>query len=829
MPLKRGIIHREMIGLQRFAGLLAAALLLRAMASPAAESATPPVLTKAAQIRQLSTEQAARHYPVRLRGVVTFFDQSRFYRFIQDDTAGIYLFPADVLNNPALATGELVEIEGETNPGEYAPTVTPTKVTLLGQGVFPAAAPVTFEDLASGREDSQFVAVQGIVRSVSRESATNYYSIEVATGGGRLTALALQLPVENAENLVDSTVRIRGVCVSQFNLQRQLFDLRLLVPHPGDIEIETPAPADPFGVPKRSIEQLLQFAPSGSYGHRVKVEGTVVYRHEPRMLYIQDQKEGLYVDTEQAGPLLPGEQVEVLGFPSRGEYTPMLQDAVFRKTNSGPVPMPETVTVDQALSGTNDCRLVRIVATVLDRTRYGSEPFLILQAGNYIFTAYMARSTPGVEFAYLKNGSEVALTGVCLIEPGTDWHPGADWRAKSFRILLRSAGDIEVLRAPPWWTLEKMLWAVGCLIVLVLIAMAWVGILRRRVRKQTQIIRQKLEAEATMRRRYADLFENANDMVFTSDLAGRITSINATGETLLQQARDEILSRNLLDFIAAEQRAAADRWLREVTHNGSEAPTAEWDFVNPAGHRLRLEISARMVGQHEIEGIGRDITERNRLEKEILEISTREQRRIGHDLHDGVCQQLAGIAYRLDILSDDLEEKGLGQAAEADRIGRLINDAVTQTRGIARGLFPVRLETEGLVAALEELAVNASNLFKVTCRFVCEQAPPEIEQPAAIHLYYLVQDAVVNAARHAPGALVIITLRQDEDRMVLTVADNGPGFRLDGAPRSGMGIRIMRYRARVIGATLDLKSEPGKGTQLTCMFYPAPKPAPKQG
>lgn len=818
-----------MIGLRRFTGLLAIAFLLCPAVVPAAESTPPPVLTKAAQIRQLSPDQAARHYRVRLRGVLTFFDQSRFYRFLQDDTAGIYLFPADVLNNPALATGELVEIEGETNPGEYAPTVTPTKVTMLGAGVFPAATPVTYEDLASGREDSQFIAVQGIVRAVNRETATNYYTIDVATGGGRLTALALQLPVERAASLVDSLVRIRGVCISQFNLQRQFFDLRLLVPHPGDIEIETPAPAEPFDVPKRSIEQLLQFAPSGAFGHRVKVEGTVIYRREPRMLYIQDQKEGLYVDTEQAGPLLPGEQVEVLGFPSRGEYTPMLQNAIFRKMSSGPVPVPDTVTVDQALRGTNDCRLVHIVATVLDRTRYGTEPFLILQAGNnFIFTAYMARSNPGVEFAYLKNGSEVALTGVCLIDPGTDWHPGTDWRAKSFRILLRSAGDILVLREPPWWTLEKMLWAVGCLVALVLVALAWVGILRRRVHKQTQIIRQKLDAEATMRRRYADLFENANDMVFTSDLAGRITSINATGETLLQQARDEILKHNLLDFIATEQRAAADRWLREVT-NGSEAPTAEWDFMNPAGQRLRLEISARMVGKHEIEGIGRDITERNRLEKEILEISTREQQRIGHDLHDGVCQQLAGIAYRLDILSDDLEEKGLGQSAEADRIGRLITDTVNQTRGIARGLFPVRLETEGLVAALEELAVNAGNLFKLTCRFVCEQAPPEIEQTAAIHLYYIVQEAVVNAARHAQGALVVITLRQDQDRMVLMVGDNGPGFRLDGAPRTGMGIRIMRYRARVIGATLDLKSEPGKGTQLTCMFYPAPKPAPKQG
>ena len=124
----------------------------------------------------------------------------------------------------------------------------------------------------------------------------------------------------------------------------------------------------------------------------------------------------------------------------------------------------------------------------------------------------------------------------------------------------------------------------------------------------------------------------------------------------------------------------------------AELPPAEWDFVNAAGQRVKLEISTRMVEQGgkqvEVEGIARDITERKRLEREILEASNREQRRIGHDLHDGVCQQLAAINYRMDVLADQLQEKGDAASVEAEKIGQLINDTITQTRGVARGLVP---------------------------------------------------------------------------------------------------------------------------------------------
>ncbi|MDB6111384.1 MAG: sensor signal transduction histidine kinase [Pedosphaera sp.] len=802
-------------------GILALVLFAGGFSGRAQDRALEELRT-AKQIRQLTAEQATQHYPVHIQGVLTFFDQSQFFRFIQDNTAGIYFYLDDPANNLALASGQLVEIEGETNPGEYAPVVTPRKIKILGAGNFPVPKPVSFERLASGQEDSQFVEIHGIVRSVRLDEQTKYYSLEIATGGGRFTALAGKLPLARSDDLVDSTIRIRGVGVTRFNQQRQLFDIRLLVPRPEDLVIETPAPGDPFAIPVQSLEKLLQFTPQGAYGHRVKVAGTVIYRQDDDTLYIQDGKEGLYVTTRQAGPLPVGSQVEVLGFPAKGEYTPMMQDAVFRGIGPGPVPDPVRVTADEALKGVHDCRLVQIEAKVLDRARHSREQFLVLESGGFIFHAYLQRKGAGTDFAYLQNGSKVRVTGVCLIETGSGWHAGADWRAKSFRILLRSAGDIFVLQQPPWWNLQKLFWAVTILGLIVLGASIWVAVLRRRVHKQTKIIRQKLQVEAALKERYENLFENANDMVFTHDLLGRITSINKAGEQLLQRNRAEILSRNLVEFVTEEQRGAAEQWLGQVV-KGAELPPGEWNLLNAAGQRIRLEISTRMVASAgkvaEVEGIARDVTERKRLESEILEISTREQRRIGHDLHDGVCQQLAAIAYRLDILSDQLGEKGVPESAEADWIGGLIHEAISQTRGAARGLYPVRLEEDGLVSALEELAANTASLFNLRCRFFCENPPPIMENEVSLHLYYIVQEAVINAAKHGQATDLDISLARTDDRFVLEVRDNGVGFHWPDAKPTGMGLGIMRYRARVIGATLDLKSQLGQGTQVSCVFY----------
>jgi PAS domain S-box-containing protein len=332
-----------------------------------------------------------------------------------------------------------------------------------------------------------------------------------------------------------------------------------------------------------------------------------------------------------------------------------------------------------------------------------------------------------------------------------------------------------------------------------------------------------LQVEATLKERYLDLFENANDMVFTHDLSGRITSMNKAGERLLQCSRESVISRNLVDLIAEDQKAVARQWLEQVV-KGNDLPTGEWDFINAVGNRVKLEISSRLIEQNgrsvEVEGVARDITERRRLERELLEISNREQRRIGHDLHDGVCQQLASIAYLVDILGDKLGEKNAAESVDAEKIGSLINTATMQARSVARGLFPVRLEENGLDSAIEEFAAGTSNWFKIKCDFICDCVLPAVDNEVALHIYYIAQEATLNAIRHGKASSVKITLVPQDSHYKITIQDNGCGFKDLGASVTGMGIRIMRYRAKVIGANLDLQSQPGHGSLLSCVFNP---------
>ena len=465
-----------------------------------AEPARVEELRTVAAIRQLSVAQTRQNIPVRLKGVITFFDERLYSYFMQDETAGIYLqFPTNGAT-PSFFSGQLVEVTGTSSPGEYAPVVMAASVVAVGQAPLPKPKPATYERLASGAEDSQFIEISGIVRSAQLQEDSQYYLIELATGGGRLHVYARGLPVKKTEEFWDSVVRVRGVCSTKFNHQRQLFAIRVMVPRAEDLEVIIPSPTDPFGIAARPIGSLLQFAPQQPYGHRVKIAGTVIYHLTGQTLFLQDGGQGVEIQTAQQTPLQLGDRVEVLGFVSQGEYTPLLQDAVYRKISSGPAPVPAALTPDEALKGNYDCHLVQVAARVLDRARHGAEQDLILQDGRFVFHAYLKRNDNEDAFAGLANGSRVAVTGVCRIDPG-EWQAGEAWRAKAFSLQLRSAADVALLSAPPWWTLRKVLWMAAGLGFATLAAFIWVAVLHRQVAERTRQLEIQIQGRQEAERR----------------------------------------------------------------------------------------------------------------------------------------------------------------------------------------------------------------------------------------------------------------------------------------------------------------------------------------
>jgi signal transduction histidine kinase len=504
-------------------------------------------LTTAAAVRELTVEQAQQPMRVHLRGVVTFFNENLYKRFIQDDTAGIYLQAST--NTPPLIPGQVVDVEGVSSPGEYAPIVVPEKVRVVGHAALPVPTPVTYEQIASGQEDSQFVEITGVVRSVESLETSQYHLIEIATGGGRLSVYAWELPVKQPGELLDSTVRVRGVCSTQFNHQRQLFAIRLMVPRPEDFAIEIPAPENPFAIAARPIGSLLRFAPQEAFGHPVKVAGTVIYFEPGVKLFLQEGENGVEVQTKQGDALQLGDRVEALGFVSQGTYTPVLQDAVYRKISSSQPVQPSQVTVDEALKGNQDCQLIHITAKLLDRALHGSEGYLILQNGDFIFHAYLKQAEGSDAFVGLENGSRVAVTGVCQIDPG-EWEAGDTWRAKGFSIELRSADDVVLLKLPPWWTLRKVFWMAGALGIAALAAFGWVAVLHREVTERSRQLeiqiqeRQRVERRREIEQERARIAQDLHD-----DIGASLTQIALLSELAQNDFEKPLQAKEHLDQI----------------------------------------------------------------------------------------------------------------------------------------------------------------------------------------------------------------------------------------------------------------------------------------
>jgi signal transduction histidine kinase len=230
----------------------------------------------------------------------------------------------------------------------------------------------------------------------------------------------------------------------------------------------------------------------------------------------------------------------------------------------------------------------------------------------------------------------------------------------------------------------------------------------------------------------------------------------------------------------------------------------------------------RKLVEQRTENLRLETLERSRLERELLEIAEGEQRRIGHDLHDSLGQHLTATALAGKVLAKKLANKSAVEPANADRVVAMVEEAIELTRNLARTLHPIELGADGLENALQNLAANLSKAFAVSCRFQHSGVLVLTDPKAGVHLYRIAQEATSNAIRHGRAHNLVISLDATGNRLMLSVTDDGTGLPADTRIKKGMGLRIMAYRAGLIGATFDIQNLPAGGTRAVSVLNPSP-------
>ncbi len=330
--------------------------------------------------------------------------------------------------------------------------------------------------------------------------------------------------------------------------------------------------------------------------------------------------------------------------------------------------------------------------------------------------------------------------------------------------------------------------------------------------------RKQAEAERAF---LATIVESSEDAIFVRTLNGIIISWNAGAERMFGYTAPEVKGRSVSLLVPPDRLDELDR-IDEEVRGGERVEHCETVRLRKDGSPVWVSLTNSLIqnaaGERRgISTIARDITKRKQLELEIIDISETLQRRVGQDLHDGLSQQLRGISYLSHALQQTLAGKSLPEARDAARITELLQQAIAETRNLARGLAPLRLEADGLMSALDELATSIRTIYGISCRFACAKPVLLSNRSIAMHLYRIAQEAVHNAIEHGRPHRVVIDLSRTASDVRLTVTDDGRGLPASFIKCGGMGLRIMDYRAKTIGARFDVQPAAQGGTVVSCL------------
>jgi signal transduction histidine kinase len=571
--------------------------------------AAEPVLRSIAEVLALPAADLDKGVPVRVRGVVVFAGP---FIVIQADGAGVWVRGHGPMHGASIARpGDLVEVVGVVDRGAFAPTIAPTSIEIVSQGPLPEPVAADLGRLFRGSDNGVRAEVGGMFEAVvqgCREGRDSWNLVVDMAARKIVVRIPKNVMREEPDHLVDARVKIVGVVASTRNSRGQFLAPQLWVAQADDVMVLEPAPSSPFESPRVSIEQIATYRPNPLARRRIQTEGVVTFHEPGGFCYLQEGLVGIRVDCPSAPPLTVGDVVRVAGFVDTSRSVAGIVEAIVEKTGSAAAPPPADVTPEAIEKIFKDSHssariaaptnyagvLIRFPATLVERNRFGDGWMMSLsREGSRVVARLPAAAADATRIPL---GSEVEVTGVARIEADlpTEFVPvGIYPEVRPVEIMLRSAADLRLVRAPSWWTPRRLGLALAGVGSVLAAALGWVWSLRRELAAQvdrvTHEIRSRREAEvefeATLRERNR-LAANLHDTVLQT-LGGIRFQIDAC--RVAGRATDEADAGEHFDVAK-----------RMIDHAAQEVRGSVWALrTMPMPGRSFTDSLAAVIGQFE--------------------------------------------------------------------------------------------------------------------------------------------------------------------------------------------------------------------------------------